>query len=185
MTLETGETYNLKYKKKYTYKCSNKKTVTVSKKGKVKAKLEGKCVVRVYKKKKCIIKYNILVKSAYKKSGNGLSGSWPIKPGNYGNNFFVGCQRAKLEIIETIDENMANLYFIPEDDGGSWSGSFDRFSIYKYVIFKEFNTQEDDTLKYVVGDIYEIYVGGYFTRGNNCVEFSEKDAQINLKNISK
>ena len=56
-----GKKHILKYKKKKSYKSTNKKVASVSKKGVIKAKKCGKCVIKVMLEKKVIAKYKVKV----------------------------------------------------------------------------------------------------------------------------
>ena len=119
--MNVGDTYQLKYGKKYEFFSSKPKVAIVTKKGKIKAKKSGKSIVKVYLKKKIIKRITVNVEKKLSKEKEPADVLKPeesvintLKP-DLVNKPITGMAYAKLKVesIEKTDTEKIYIYCVP------------------------------------------------------------------------
>ena len=186
INLRVSETYKIRYKKNAKYITSRPKVASVSKKGLIKAKKNGRCVIKVMAKKKCVSKIKVTVCNDKREeihdsssvnqdmnnvnvtdnTGHNNSNQVSCPPGTYPDNFVYGNNNMTLLEIEKIDDN--NVYYIFDSREWHWSIAGGLDNICKYIKLRI--NKDDIKIDISVGDKVNVYiVSEYMIVGENAI----------------
>lgn len=196
INLRVSETYKIRYKKNAKYITSKPKVASVSKKGLIKAKKNGRCVIKVMAKKKCVSKIKVTVCNDKREeihdsssvnqdmsnvnpvdvnqnnvnvtdnTGHNNSNQVSCPPGTYPDNFVYGNNNMTLLEIEEINDN--SVYYIFDSREWHWSIAGGLDNRCKYIKLRI--NKDDIKIDISVGDKVNVYmVSEYMIVGENAI----------------
>ena len=196
INLRVSETYKIRYKKNAKYITSKPKVASVSKKGLIKAKKNGRCVIKVMAKKKCVSKIKVTVCNDKREeihdsssvnqdmskvnpvdvnqnnvnvtdnTGHNNSNQVSCPPGTYPDNSVLGINNMTLLEIEKIDDN--NVYYIFDSKEWHWSMAGGLDNRCKYITLRI--NKDDIKIDISVGDKVSVdMVSEYMIVGENAI----------------